>query len=342
MKFTAQQIAKVLNGTVEGDSNVEVTNVSKIEEGVPGTLSFVANPKYTSYIYETNASIVIVNNDFKPDKPVSTTLVRVKDAYSSFATLLEMYHQSKAKRTGISNNSSIAESAIIGKDAYIGDFVVIGQNTVIGDNCNIFPNTTIGFNCKIGDNSIIYSGVNIYDDTFIGNECTLHAGVVIGSDGFGFAPLENDKYQKIPQIGNVILEDRVEIGAHSTIDRATMGSTIIRKGAKIDNLVQIAHNVIIGENTIIAAQTGVSGSTKIGKNCMIGGQVGISGHLKIADGVMIAAQSGVGKSIKEENTKHEGSPSFAIRDFQRSYIHFKRFDKLIKQVNELERLIKKK
>lgn len=342
MKFTAQQIATALNGTVDGNPNTEITNVSKIEEGVSGTLSFVANPKYASYIYNTNASIVIVNNDFKPEKPVSTTLVRVKDAYSSFATLLEMYQESKAKRSGISEKASIAESAIIGKDAYIGDFVVIGENTKIGDNCNIFPNTTIGFNCKIGNDSLIYSGVNIYDDCLIGNDCTLHAGVVIGSDGFGFAPLENDKYQKIPQIGNVILEDKVEIGAHTTIDRATMGSTIIRKGAKIDNLVQIAHNVIIGENTIIAAQSGVSGSTKIGRNCMIGGQVGIIGHLEIDDGVMIAAQSGVGKSIKEENTMHEGSPSFAIRDFQRSYIHFKRFDKLVKQVNELERGVKNK
>lgn len=342
MKFTAQQIAEVLDGVVDGNPDVEVTNVSKIEEGITGTLSFVANPKYTSYIYETNASIVIVNSDFKPEKPVKTTLVRVKDAYSSFATLLEMYHQSKAKRTGISNKASIACSATIGDNAYIGDFVVIGENTVIGDNCSVFPNTTIGFNCKIGNDSTIYSGVNVYDESVIGDECTLHAGVVIGSDGFGFAPVENNNYQKIPQIGNVILEDKVEIGSHTTVDRATMGSTIIRKGVKIDNLVQIAHNVIIGENTIVAAQSGISGSTKIGKNCMIGGQVGIIGHLEIADGVMIAAQSGVGKSIKEEDTMHEGSPSFAIRDFQRSYIHFKRFDKLVKQISELERSNKKR
>lgn len=342
MKFTAQQIAEVLNGRVDGNPKVEVTNVSKIEEGVPGTLSFVANPKYASYIYKTRASIVIVNNDFKPDKPVATTLVRVEDAYSSFATLLEMYQQSKVRREGISSKASIAESATVGSNAYIGDFVVIGENAVIGDNCSILPNTTIGFNCEIGNNCLIYSGVNVYDECIIGNECTLHAGVVIGSDGFGFAPVENNNYQKIPQIGNVILEDKVEIGSHTTVDRATMGSTIIRKGAKIDNLVQIAHNVIIGENTIIAAQSGISGSTKIGKNCMIGGQVGIIGHLEIADGVMIAAQSGVGKSILEENSMHEGSPSFAIRDFQRSYIHFKRFDKLVKQVNELDRRNKNK
>ena len=342
MKFTAQQIADALKGTVEGNSNIEVNNLSKIEEGEPGTLSFLANPKYTSYIYDTRASIVIVNNDFKPERPVAATLIRVKDAYSSFATLLEMYQQSKGKRTGISAKASIAESATIGKDVYIGDFVSIGENTVIGDNCAIYPNTTIGYNCKVGNDSIIYPGVNIYDDCQIGNSCILHAGAVIGADGFGFAPVEDDNYQKIPQIGNVILEDRVEIGANTTIDRATMGSTIIRKGAMIDNLIQIAHNAVIGENTIIAAQSGISGSTKIGKNCLIGGQVGIIGHLEIADKVMIAAQSGVGKSIKEEGTMHEGSPAFAIRDFQRSYIHFRRFDKLIKRVNELEHKLKEK
>ncbi len=341
MKFTAQQIATALDGTVEGNPDIEVSNVSKIEEGVQGTLSFIANLKYASYLYETNASIVIVSSDFKLEKAVSATLIRVKDPYSSFATLLEMYQHSKTKRTGISEKASISESAIIGKNVYIGDFVVIGEKTVIGDDCSIYPNTTIGFNCKIGNGSLFYSGVNIYDDCLIGSECTIHAGVVIGSDGFGFAPLDNDSYQKIPQVGNVILEDRVEIGAQTTIDRATMGSTIIRRGAKIDNLVQIAHNVIVGENTVIAAQSGISGSTKIGKNCLIGGQVGIIGHLEIADGVMIAAQSGIGKSIKEDKSTHEGSPAFAIRDFQRSYIHFRRFDKLVKQVNELERNIKK-
>lgn len=342
MKFTAQQIADALNGIVDGDPDVEVENLSKIEEGGHGTLSFLANLKYASYLYNTKASIVIVNSGFKPEKFVSATLIRVKDAYSSFATLLKMYQKAKeTKRSGISAKASIAESATIGKDTYIGDFVSIGENTVIGDNCAIYPNTTIGFNCKVGNDSLIYSGVNIYDECLIGNKCTLHAGVVIGADGFGFAPLEDSNYQKIPQIGNVILEDSVEIGANTTIDRATMGSTIIRKGAKIDNLIQIAHNVIVGKNTIIAAQSGISGSTKIGKNCLIGGQVGIIGHLEIADGVMIAAQSGVGKSIKEEKTMHEGSPAFGIRDFQRSYIHFRRFDKLVKRINELERKLKK-
>ena len=341
MKFTAQQIANALDGTVEGNPDIEVTNVSKIEEGVQGTLSFIANLKYASYLYETNASIVIVSNDLKLEKTVSPTLIRVNDPYLSFAILLEMYQHSKAKRKGISERASISKSAIIGKNVYIGDFVVIGEKTVIGDDCMIYPNTTIGYNCKIGNGSLLFSGVNIYDDCLIGSECTIHAGVVIGSDGFGFAPMDNDSYKKIPQIGNVIIEDRVEIGAQTTIDRATMGSTIIRRGAKIDNLVQIAHNVIVGENTVIAAQSGVSGSTKIGKNCLIGGQVGIIGHLEIADGVMIAAQSGIGKSIKEEKSIHEGSPAFAIRDFQRSYIHFRRFDKLVKQVNDLERNIKK-
>ncbi|MBC8321413.1 MAG: UDP-3-O-(3-hydroxymyristoyl)glucosamine N-acyltransferase [Bacteroidetes bacterium] len=336
MKFTAQQIAVALNGTVEGNPNIEVFNLSKIEEGESGTLSFLANPKYTSYIYSTKASIVIVNSDFKAEKPVTATLIRVKDAYSSFATLLEMYQQLKGKRIGISAKASIAHNATIGKDAYIGDFVSIGENTVVGNNCAIYPNSTIGFNCKIGNDSIIYPGVNVYDDCIIGNDCTLHAGVVIGADGFGFAPQDDNNYRKVPQIGNVILEDRVEIGANTTIDRATVGSTIIRKGAKIDNLIQIAHNVVVGENTVIAAQTGISGSTKIGKNCMIGGQVGIIGHLDIADGVMIAAQSGVGKSITEEKSIHEGSPAFAIRDFQRSYIHFRRFDNIVKRLNELE------
>jgi len=342
MKFTAQQIADALKGIVDGNPDIEVNNLSKIEEGKPGTLSFLANPKYTSYIYDTLASIVIVNNDFKPEKPLTATLIRVGDAYSSFATLLEMYQQDKgSKRIGISDKASIAESAKIGKDVYIAEFVSIGENVIIGDNCSIYPNTTIGYNCKVGNDSIIYSGVNIYDDCQIGNKCILHAGAVIGADGFGFAPVEDDNYQKIPQIGNVIIEDQVEVGANTTIDRATMGSTIIRKGAMIDNLIQIAHNVVVGENTIIAAQSGISGSTKIGKNCLIGGQVGIIGHLEIADKVMIAAQSGVGKSIKEEKAIYEGSPAFPIRDFQRSYIHFRRFDKLVKRINELENRLKK-
>jgi len=337
MKFTAQQIADALGGTVEGNPEVTVDNLSKIDEGTPGTLTFLANPKYTPFIYKTKASIVIVNRDFVAEQPLNTTLIRVKNAYVSFADLLTMYHQSKSKRTGISPQAYISPSATIGKNVYIGEFASIGDHTVVGDNCQIYPNATIGYHCKIGTDSLIYSGVKIYDDTIIGNHCTFHAGVVIGSDGFGFAPQDGEDYRKVPQIGNVVIEDHVEVGANTTIDRATMGSTIIRRGAKIDNLIQIAHNVEIGENTVIAAQTGISGSTKIGKNCMIGGQVGIVGHLKIADKVMIAAQSGIGKSITEEGVIVEGSPAFPIRDYQRSYVHFRRLDQLVKRVNQLER-----
>jgi UDP-3-O-[3-hydroxymyristoyl] glucosamine N-acyltransferase len=337
MKFTAQQIAEALSGTVEGNPSVEVSSLSKIEEGKKGTLTFLANPKYTQYIYNTEASIVIVNEDFYPEKEITATLIRVKDAYSAFAQLLELYQQSKEKKSGISKSAFIADSATIGKDVYIGEFVSIGDQAVIGDHAMIHAHTSIGNHCKIGNATKIFSGVSIYEECEVGNECTIHAGAIIGADGFGFAPQDDNVYNKIPQIGNVIIEDRVEIGANTTIDRATIGSTIIRKGAKIDNLIQIAHNVEVGENTVIAAQTGISGSTKIGKNCMIGGQVGIIGHLTIADGVKIAAQAGVGKSITEENAIVEGSPAFNIRDYQRSYVHFRRLDTLVKRVNELER-----
>jgi len=337
MKFTAQQIADALGGKVEGDPLVEVSNLSKIDEALPGTLSFLANPKYAHFIYETPASIVIVNEDFIADHPITTTLVRVKNAYVSFAELLELYKQNKGKRSGISSRAYIAPSAKIGQNIYIGEFVSIGENTSIGDNCQIYPNTSIGYDCKIGMETILYSGVKIYDDCQIGDWCTMHSGVVIGSDGFGFAPQESSDFRKVPQLGNVIIEDQVEIGSNTTIDRATLGSTIIRKGAKIDNQIQIAHNVEIGENTVIAAQTGISGSTKIGRNCMIGGQVGIVGHITIADKVMIAAQSGVGKSILMEGEVVEGSPAFGIREFQRSYVHFRRLDQLVKRVNQLER-----
>lgn len=337
MKFTARQIAEALSGTVEGDASIEVSSLSKIEEGKKGTLTFLANPKYTQFIYNTEASIVIVNEDFSPEKEIKSTLIRVKDAYSAFAQLLELYQQSKEKRSGISSQAFIAENATVGKNVYIGAFVSIGDHAVIEDDVLIYPHTSIGNHCKIGNATKIFSGVSIYDECEVGNECTIHAGAIIGADGFGFAPQDDNVYNKIPQIGNVIIEDRVEIGANTTIDRATIGSTIIRKGAKIDNLIQIAHNVEVGENTVIAAQTGISGSTKIGKNCMIGGQVGIIGHLTIADGVKIAAQAGVGKSITEENAIVEGSPAFNIRDYQRSYVHFRRLDTLVKRVNELER-----
>lgn len=342
MKFTAQQIADSIGGKVEGYANQEVSYLSKIEEGKPGSLSFLANPKYAQYIYNTEASIVIVNNDFIAEKEIKATLIRVKDAYGAFASLLEMYQKAKAIEPVISEKAHIDSTATVGKNVYIGEFVSIGKNVVIGDNTFIYPNTIIGNNCKIGSDTIINAGVKIYEECVIGNECTIHAGVVIGSDGFGFAPQDDKNYRKVPQIGNVILEDRVEIGSNTCIDRATLGSTIIRRGVKIDNLIQIAHNVEIGENTVIAAQTGISGSTKIGRNCMIGGQVGIIGHLVIADEVKIAAQAGVGKSIKEVGAIVEGSPAFNIRDYQRSYVHFRRLDMLVKRVNELEHQLKEK
>jgi UDP-3-O-[3-hydroxymyristoyl] glucosamine N-acyltransferase len=340
MKFTALQIAQALGGKVEGDENTEVSSLSKIEEGKPGTLTFLANPIYTKYIYGTSASIVIVNEDFEPENEVGATLIRVPDAYSAFAGLLEMYQKAKEIQPEISEKSHIDPTAVIGKDVYIGEFVSIGKNAVIGDKVHIYPNTIIGNNCKIGEETVIYPGSKIYEESVIGKNCTLHGGVVIGSDGFGFAPSSANDYKKVPQIGNVIIEDHVEIGSNTCIDRATLGSTIIRKGVKLDNLIQIAHNVEIGENTVIAAQTGISGSTKIGRNCMIGGQVGIIGHLVIADEVKIAAQAGIGKSITNVGEIVEGSPAFGIRDYQRSYVHFRRLDQLVKRVNELERKLK--
>lgn len=341
MEFSAEQIAGILKGTVDGDPKTTVNFVSKIEEGKAGTLSFLANPKYTHYIYSTNASIIIVNKDFKPEKKINSTLIRVQDAYQAFAILLEFYNTLKSDKKGISKLASIAQSAKIGKDVYIGDFVVISDNVIIGDNARIHPHTFIGDNSRIGKNTLLYSGVKIYSDSIIGNDCTLHGGVIIGSDGFGFAPQDDKNYIKIAQIGNAILEDHVEIGSNTTIDRATIGSTIIRKGAKIDNLIQVAHNVEIGENTIIAAQTGISGSTKIGKNCMIGGQVGIIGHLTIGDNVMIAAQSGVGKSLKDGEVV-QGSPAFDIRSYNKSYVFFRKLPSIKFKLDELEKLTKDK
>jgi len=336
MEFTARQIAEALNGKVEGNPDVVVSSLSKIEEGKPGTLTFLANPKYTHYIYKTRASVVVVNENFQPDRKIAHTLIRVKDSHLAFAELLNMYQKAKGKKTGISEKASVDPSCKTGKDVYIGDFVVIGKNTVIGDRTLIYPNTVIGDNCKIGDDTCLYAGVILYDETVIGKHCTLHSGVIIGGDGFGFAPQEDKNYKKVPQIGNVILEDRVEIGANTTIDRATLGSTIIRKGVKLDNHIQIAHNVEIGENTVIAAQTGISGSTKIGKNCMIGGQAGFAGHLVIGNDVKISAQSGVGRNIPD-GTFYEGSPAFPLRDFQRSFIHFRRLDSIVKRIDELEK-----
>jgi len=337
MEFTAKQIANLIEGQIEGNPDVIVDNLSKIEEGESGSLSFLANPKYTHYIYQTKASIVIVSKDFKAEKAINATLIRVEDAYTAFAKLLETYNQIKQNKTGISSNISISKTAKYGTDCYIGDFVCIGDNSKIGNNVKIYPHSYIGDNVSIGDNSCIYAGVKIYSDNWIGKNCTVHAGAVIGSDGFGFAPQSDNHYNKVAQIGNVIIEDNVEIGSNTTIDRATLGSTIIRKGVKLDNLIQIAHNVEIGENTVIAAQTGISGSTKIGKNCMIGGQVGIIGHIMIADGVKIAAQSGIGGSIKQEGAIIQGSPAFDISTYRKSYVHFRNLPKIVERLNELEK-----
>lgn len=271
MKFTARQIANFLNGTIDGDPEVSITKLAKIEAGEPGSLTFLANPVYTNYIYSTTASIVVVNNAFVAENPIKSTLIRVEDAYAAFASLLEIYNQSKLNRTGVSENSAISDSARIGKTCYIGEFVVVGENTIIGNNVKIYPNTYVGDNVKIGDNTIIYAGVKIYSDSEIGNNCIIHAGVVIGSDGFGFAQQQGNNFKKIAQIGNVLIEDFVEIGSNTTIDRATLGSTIIRRGVKLDNLIQVGHNVEIGENTVIAAQSGIAGSTKIGRDCMCAG-----------------------------------------------------------------------
>lgn len=340
MEFTAKQIADFLGGTIEGDENVKVNKVSKIEEATEGSLTFLANPAYTPCIYKTNASIVLVNNDFKTEKPVKSTLIFVDNAYNALANLLELYKKSKPGRTGISQLAHISKTAKIGKNSYIGEFSSVGENVVIGSDVKIYPQVYIDDNVKIEDNTTIYAGVKIYEGSEIGKSCTIHSGAVIGSDGFGFAMQTDSNFKKIAQIGNVIIEDNVEIGSNTTIDRATLGSTIIKKGVKLDNLIQIGHNVTIDENTVMAAQVGIAGSTKIGRNCMFGGQVGISGHLNIGDNVKMAAKSGVGSSIKDEQIIM-GSPAIEANKFKKSYIHFRNLEKLVKKVDELENELKK-
>jgi|TARA_Y100000385_G_scaffold291332_1_gene368681 UDP-3-O-[3-hydroxymyristoyl] glucosamine N-acyltransferase len=339
MKFTASQIAKVLNGEVVGHSDVEVHTLSKIEEGFLGAVTFLANPKYTSHIYTTKASIVIVNSDFVAETDLDLTLIKVENAYTAFTTLLEYYNQSKNNKTGIESPVFISESATYGKEVYIGAFSHIGSNVVIGDNVKIYPNTYIGDNVSIQSNTILFSGVKVYHDCVLGANCFVNSGAIIGADGFGFSPDEKGVYKKIPQIGNVILEDFVDIGAATTIDRATLGSTLIKKGVKLDNQIQVAHNVVIGENTVIAAQTGIAGSTKIGADCQIGGQVGIAGHITIGDNVKIVGQSGVTKSIKANQTVN-GTPAFNNADFHKSYVHFKNLPAFIKDFNALENSLK--
>lgn len=336
MKFTAEQIAGILEGEVVGNPQVEVSKLSKIEEGVDGALTFLANPKYTPYIYTTKASITIVGKDFEPEQSINTTLIKVQDAYKSFSKLLEYYNQVKLNKFGIEQPSFISESASLGKDVYVGAFTYIGENVTIGDNVKIFPSSYIGDNVTIGNDTVLFPGAKIYSECLVGRNCVINSGAIIGADGFGFAPNEAGEYSKVPQIGNVIIEDFVDIGAATTIDRATLGSTIIRKGVKLDNQIQIAHNVEIGKNTVIAAQTGIAGSTKIGENCQIGGQVGFAGHLTIGNGVKIQAQSGIGRNIKD-NEVLQGSPAFGYGDWNKSYVYFKNLPKLAKTINELEK-----
>jgi UDP-3-O-[3-hydroxymyristoyl] glucosamine N-acyltransferase len=339
MKFTANQIAEILEGEIEGNENAEVYKLSKIEEGENGSLTFLSNPKYTPYIYSTKASIAIVNKDFVPEKKIDTTLIKVEDAYKAFSKILEFYNQVKLTKSGIETPSYISESATLGENIYLGAFTYLSNHVTVGKNVKIYPNVYIGENVKIGDNTIIYAGTKICSDSIIGANCIIHAGAVIGADGFGFAPNEEGLYDKIPQIGNVVIEDNVDIGAATTIDRATLGSTIIRKGVKLDNQIQVAHNVEIGKNTVIAAQTGIAGSTKIGENCMIGGQVGIVGHIIIGNNVKVQAQSGIGKNIKD-NEVIQGSPAINYSDYFKSYIYFKKLPELAAKLNSIEKEIK--
>lgn len=335
MEFTAAQVAGLLNGQLEGDASVKISKLSKIEEGTPGSISFLANPLYTPYIYKTKASAVIVNRNFTPSQPVTATLIRVESAENAFVTLLEMYNKILLDKKGISKMSCIATSAKTGKDIYVGEFASIGENVTIGDNVKIYPQVYIGDHAVIGDNTTIFSGVKIYHGTEIGKNCIIHSGTVIGSDGFRFAL--QDGHKKVPQTGNVVIEDDVEIGANCAIDRATLGSTILRKGVKFDNLIHIAHNVEIGENTFVAAGVVIAGSTKVGKNCMFSGQVGLVGHLQIADNTVFAAQSGVSKSITKPGEAVMGSPAFEISKYRKTYVYFRNLASLVERVEKLEK-----
>lgn len=340
MNITAEQIANILEGNVIGDPSVGVSKLSKIEEGEPGSITFLSNPKYHNYIYSTKASIVIVNKSFEPLHEVSATMIQVEDSYKAFTRILEYANQIKLMKSGIEQPSVVSEGVTYGSDLYLGSFSYIGKNTKIGNNVKIYPNSFIGDNVEIGDNTILFAGARIYSESIIGKNCVIHSGTIIGSDGFGFAPNQDGSYSKIPQIGNVIIEDNVEIGSCTTVDRATLGSTIIRKGVKLDNQIQIAHNVEVGENTVIASQTGVAGSAKIGKNCIIGGQVGIVGHITIGDNVRIQAQTGVGRSVKDGESV-QGSPAMAYNDFSKSYVYFKKLPVIVKDLEDLKKSINK-
>jgi UDP-3-O-[3-hydroxymyristoyl] glucosamine N-acyltransferase len=341
MEFSAQQLADVLQGRIEGDPSVKVNQLSKIEEGVPGSISFLSNPLYTQYIYGTQASLVIVNEDLVLTAPVSCSLLRVPSAEQAFAKLLELYNQIKLNKTGIAAEACIASNAQIGTDVYIGACAVISEHAKIGNNVKIYPQVYVGDNVVVGDNTTLFAGVKIYSDCVIGKDCIIHSGTVIGSDGFRFAP-QNEGNKKIPQIGNVIIEDDVELGANCAIDRATLGSTILRKGVKFDNFIHIAHNVEVGENCYFAAHTVVAGSTKIGKNCMTSGQVGIVGHLQIADGTIITAQSGVSKSVTKSGEVLMGSPAFDANKYRKAFVHFRNLDSLAQRISALEQQLKDK
>jgi len=341
MNFTAQNIAEIVDGEIIGNPNIQVKNLSKIEDGKPGDLCFLANPKYAEYVYSSLASIIIVDKSFITNKKINTTLIKVNDPYSSFSQLLDIYHKNQFDKIGISKNADIEDNVIVKKDVFIGSFTYIDKNVIIAQNTKIHANCFIGKNVTIGKNTVIFPGVTIYHDCIIGENNIIHSGSIIGADGFGFAPNKDTNYNKIKQIGNVITKNNVEIGANTTIDRATMGSTIINDGVKLDNLIQIGHNVEIGKHTVIAAQVAVAGSTKIGEKCMIGGQTAISGHLKIANKVKVAGQSGIAKSIEKEGSVMQGPMAFNIKDFQRSYIIFKKLPDIYKQIEKINNKIKK-
>jgi UDP-3-O-[3-hydroxymyristoyl] glucosamine N-acyltransferase len=335
MKFTAEQIAGILEGEVVGNPNAEVYKLSKIEEGADGSLTFLSNKKYNNYIYTTKATITIVNKTFVPEGVISTTLIKVDDAYLSFSKLLEFYNQAKSNKVGIEQPSVISENVKYGDNFYLGSFAYIGTNVTMGDNVKIYPNCFIGDNVVIGNNVIIFAGAKVFSETEIGNNVAVHSGAVLGGDGFGFAPNPDGTYSKIPQIGNLIIEDNVNIGAGTTIDRATLGSTIIRKGVKLDNQIQVGHNVEIGENTVIAAQTGIAGSTKIGKNCMIGGQVGFAGHITVGNNVHIQGKTGVTKSVKDGEIL-QGNPAMSYKEYYKSYVHFKNLPTIVDDLEKLK------
>ena len=338
MVFTAGQIAGILEGEVDGNPEIAVHRLAKIEEGESGSLTFLANPKYTAHIYTTKASVTIVNKDFVPEQDLTTTMIKVDDAYESFSKLLEYYNQVENNKVGIESPVFTADDAVYGENFYLGAFSYLGNNVVIGNNVKIYPNVYVGDNVKIDDNVIVYAGAKIYSETVIGKNCMIHSGAIIGADGFGYTPNKEGEFSRIPQTGNVVLEDNVDVGAGTTIDRATLGSTILHRGVKLDNQIQIAHNVEIGEHTIIAAQTGIAGSAKIGKRCMIGGQVGIVGHITIGDNVKIQAQSGIGRNIKD-NEVLQGSPALKLGDYNKSYVHFKNLPKIVNRINKLEKKI---